>query len=88
MKRQRQYDLTQALSRTAGDAASVKGLGLKGLRAGELIAKQPTVGRGWYLRSLVVRDWRRADHPAVLMNAHDRFAPRDSCRWATEKRIR
>jgi len=66
MKRQRQYDLTQALSRTAGDAASVKGLGLKGLRAGELIAKQPSVGRGWYLRSLVVRDWRRADHPAVL----------------------
>jgi hypothetical protein len=34
--------------------------------ASELISKSLTVGRGWYLRSLVVRDWRQADQTAVL----------------------
>ena len=34
--------------------------------ASELIAKRSTVGRGWYLRSLVVRDWRQEDQTAVL----------------------
>ena len=34
--------------------------------ASELIAKNLTVGRGGYLRSLVVRDWHRADQTAVL----------------------
>ena len=34
--------------------------------ASELIAKRSTVGRGWYLRSLVVRDWRQGGQTALI----------------------
>ncbi len=58
--------------------------------ASELIAKQSTVGRGWYLRSLVVRDWRRADQPAVLgglsaARAYDLWQPGQKLHVTTRK---
>jgi hypothetical protein len=63
---------------------------LPGQHASELIGKKSLAGRGWYSRSLVVRDWRRADQTAVLgglsaTRAYDLWEPGRKLHVTTRK---